>query len=389
MLEPIDARILRTRSQVIDKAIEMIDATRSRLFGQGEDLDWIEDPGRGEQFACVLSEALRMRNVTLELIAYGRGSRAFRVAKKLTEVRPSQVEILFKKQGHARVLVSDDLRILLAFRRQRAGRGRGISDYIGLYLENRQLANWLAERHMRLRNSVDARALDDQFHALMWYHSELRTFELLADREATILKTIELISNATDSLRIAGQSIDWIGEEPELGDQLAHAIRDAKRNRVSCLRALAARSTRIARCCAREWRDLEVEVRLNKDYGQARYVVVDSRHIVIALPMEPKPRERRDSRSKMEYIAVCATDPKLARWLEQRFDYLWDNGTDFGLPLLKKLKKLRNLGRFAKKEIGPRLSEVFLSLVLFAMGYLASELLKDHVRSLLDQLFSP
>ena len=120
MEDNLNAMVLKGRNEVIRKATEMISETRNRLFGQGEDLDWIEDSQLGGKFGQTLIKTLTDRDVTLQLISHGKGIRALEVAKKLENVRPRQVEIIFKKYGEARVLVSDDFRILLAFRRHPA-----------------------------------------------------------------------------------------------------------------------------------------------------------------------------------------------------------------------------------------------------------------------------
>ncbi len=386
MFNDIDATLIQGRTQVIDKAMAMIEATQNRLFGQGEDLDWIEDAARGEEFERTLSTTLKDRNVTLELIAYGSGQRALDVARRLEAVRPGQVEVFFKKHGHARVLVSDGHRILLAFRRYGGGGGAGDEEYIGLYLESTHLANWLAERHLRLRRSEDARPLDERVHALAEYESVLRTFEVLVDSKGTMLKTIEFIANATSSVRIAGQQIDWITESDAFREQIADACIGAKTNGAFCFRVLAAKATATSRESAKQWRTRGFDVRLAKDYGQTQYVVVDGRNIVIALPMEPTPKGPHNPAPTLEFIAFCATDQRLAKWLETRFDYLWDNGRDLGLPLGQRVRSIGRLRETVMREIKSRAVDLALGLIFFALGYIVSMWASGQLKELLDKL---
>ena len=372
----LNALVLRGREEVINKAIEMISETKNRLFGQGEDLDWIEDGQLGEKFAQILRSTLTDKNITLQLISHGKGMRALDVAKKLENVRPKQVEVYFKKYGETRVLVSDDHRILLAFRRG-STLGKQVEDYTGLYLENRSLANWLAERQRRLIRAEDARPLEDDLHILANYGFKNENIEALEGREATILKAIELISNATASVLIAGQQIDWIIEDGDIGHRLEEAIHTAKEsNKLETVKILAGRATKKAITAAKIYRKGKVDVRLHKNHGQTRIVIIDGKHVIIAFPQKPLPPEKRNRDEKVEYIAFYACNKRLANWLSERFEYLWDSGKDFGLTITEKIEsfKLKTFLENVAEEIKHNAAQALGYTLFLILGYLLSEI---------------
>lgn len=386
MSDDLDAMLLKGRTEVIEKAIGMIEVTESRLFGQGEDLDWIEDGALGKRFNESFQQILTDRDVSVELISAGRGSRALSVARKLENVRPLQVEVLFKRYGAARVLVSDGFRILLAFRRSRSPDSKKDEEYIGLYLESKPLAGWLDERHRRLRNSEDTRTLDSAINVLEDYSSTMGSFEIIKDRQATILKAVELISNATDSICLSGQQLDWI-QDKDVSERLVRALGYAKSNKVRTIRALAAKSTRLSRDCAKKYRALGVDVRLCKDYGQVRVVVIDKRHVLVAMPMKPKLSGARKAEANCEYFSFFATDQKLAGWLDDRYNEQWNSGSEFALPFNRQLERIKYIPSLVLREFRQRGVETVVFVFVFILGYIASELLKGPLGEFLKGLF--